>query len=329
MLKLIIAVLFAWPLLAQVVNPGGNGGGGSGNATSLQGRALAATAPSDTNTLCWNAGGSTWQPCAAGSGTVTSVSVATANGVSGSVATATTTPAITLTLGAITPTTVNGNTITTGTGVLTLGAGKTLTSSNTLTLTGNDGSSAAFGAGGTVLYTSSLRTWSYAFQGTTQAAATGFALNLPAATAPTLVNAGGTVPMSFLEWPTAQSTTYAWATFLLPAGYVTNAAISYSMEYKSADSTHATILTPSIACQGTGSTLDNPTFGAAPTANLTAGASSHQTVSTGTWTPNTGSIGACSAGQRVWIKLIFDTNTNSLTGAFDLASATFSVQASM
>lgn len=87
-----------------------------------------------------------------GSGTVTSVSVTTANGVSGSVATATTTPAISLTLGAITPTTVNGNTLTTGTGTLTLGASKTATISNTLTFTGTDASSVAFGAGGTVIY---------------------------------------------------------------------------------------------------------------------------------------------------------------------------------
>lgn len=89
-----------------------------------------------------------------GTGTVTSVSVVTANGVSGSVATATTTPAITLVLGAITPSTVNGNTITTGSGVLTIGAGKTFTASNTLAFTGTDGSSVAFGTGGTVAFTS-------------------------------------------------------------------------------------------------------------------------------------------------------------------------------
>lgn len=49
----------------------------------------------------------------------------------------------------------NGNTWTAGTGVLTLGAGKTATISNTLTFTGTDSSSVAFGAGGTVVYTSS------------------------------------------------------------------------------------------------------------------------------------------------------------------------------
>lgn len=58
----------------------------------------------------------------------------------------------TQTIGALVATTVNGNTITTGTGVLTLGASKTATISNTLTFTGTDGSSVAFGTGGTVLY---------------------------------------------------------------------------------------------------------------------------------------------------------------------------------
>lgn len=52
----------------------------------------------------------------------------------------------------ITTSTFNGNTWTAGTGVLTLGAGKTATISNTLTFTGTDSSSVAFGAGGTVAY---------------------------------------------------------------------------------------------------------------------------------------------------------------------------------
>lgn len=86
-----------------------------------------------------------------GAGTVTAVSIATANGFSGS-SSGGATPALTIVAGAITPTTVNGNTITTGSGILTLGAGKTLTVSNTLTFTGTDSSSIAFGTGGTVLY---------------------------------------------------------------------------------------------------------------------------------------------------------------------------------
>lgn len=64
----------------------------------------------------------------------------------------------TQTFGALVATTVNGNTFTTGTGILTIAASKTLTMSNTLTFTGTDSSSVAFGAGGTVVYTSSYGT---------------------------------------------------------------------------------------------------------------------------------------------------------------------------
>jgi hypothetical protein len=47
---------------------------------------------------------------------------------------------------------VNGLTVTSSTGTLTVANGKTLTASNTLTFTGTDSSSVAFGAGGTVAY---------------------------------------------------------------------------------------------------------------------------------------------------------------------------------
>lgn len=53
---------------------------------------------------------------------------------------------------ALTNKTINGNSWTAGTGTLAIGAGKTATISNTLTLTGTDTSSVAFGAGGTVAY---------------------------------------------------------------------------------------------------------------------------------------------------------------------------------
>ena len=63
---------------------------------------------------------------------------------------------VTPTLGVATATTINKLTITTpATGsTLTIADGKTLTASNTLTFTGTDGSSVAFGTGGTVTYTS-------------------------------------------------------------------------------------------------------------------------------------------------------------------------------
>jgi len=57
------------------------------------------------------------------------------------------------TLGVATATSVNGLTITSSTGTLTVTNGKTVSVSNTLTFTGTDSSTVAFGAGGTVIYT--------------------------------------------------------------------------------------------------------------------------------------------------------------------------------
>lgn len=54
---------------------------------------------------------------------------------------------------ALTNKTYNGLTLTSTTGTFTLAAGKTVTQNSTLTYSGTDGSSVAFGAGGTVLYT--------------------------------------------------------------------------------------------------------------------------------------------------------------------------------
>ena len=56
-------------------------------------------------------------------------------------------------IGAATATSINGLTITSSTGALTIANGKTATVSNTLTFTGTDSSSVAFGTGGTVTYT--------------------------------------------------------------------------------------------------------------------------------------------------------------------------------
>lgn len=60
---------------------------------------------------------------------------------------------ITPTIGVATATSINGLTITASTGTFTLTNLKTLSVSNTLTFTGTDSSSVAFGGGGTVAYT--------------------------------------------------------------------------------------------------------------------------------------------------------------------------------
>lgn len=173
-----------------------------------------------------------------GTGTVTTVSVASANGFTGSVANATTTPAITLTtsinspvlagngtalvaatttgsgstvalatspvfvtptLGAATATSINNLTITSSTGTLTIAAAKVLTASNTLTFTGTDGSSVAFGTGGTVLYANQTITLSsdVTGSGTTAITTTVAAIRGTAVTATT-----GTVNVVFDHTPT-------------------------------------------------------------------------------------------------------------------------------
>jgi len=77
----------------------------------------------------------------------------TATTGSGNVVLATSPTLTTPAIGAATATSINGLTISSSTGTLTIASGKTATVSNTLTFTGTDSSSVAFGAGGTVLYT--------------------------------------------------------------------------------------------------------------------------------------------------------------------------------
>ena len=83
----------------------------------------------------------------------------TANTGTGAVARASSPTFVTPTLGAATATSINGLTITTSTGTLTITNGKTASVSNTLTFTGTDGSSVAFGAGGTVAYVGLANSW--------------------------------------------------------------------------------------------------------------------------------------------------------------------------
>lgn len=89
------------------------------------------------------------------SGNGTAISAASTTG-SGAVVLATSPTLDTPVLGVATATSINGLTVTSSTGTLTIANGKTLTASNTLTFTGTDGSSVAFGTGGTVLYTTSV-----------------------------------------------------------------------------------------------------------------------------------------------------------------------------
>jgi hypothetical protein len=154
----------------------------------------------------------------------------------------------------------------------------------------------------------------------------GFTASLPSAGAPTPYNAGGTDPAAVLEWPVSQSTYYAWWNFKLPSGYTANANIGYSLDTRcnpaSCDSTHAAILTPYWACSSTGA-VDAPSWTGVSAVNITNSAFAAITTTTGAIAPT------CAAGNRAYVKFKVDTNTNSLTGPFDLVSVTFSVQGGM
>lgn len=93
---LVIILLLAFPLVAQFPKPGsGSGaGGGSGDATSIQGRAVASTAPANLECLLWDAGGSTWEPGACAGSTTGAAMAAADYPVVRTIATVLTLPAI-------------------------------------------------------------------------------------------------------------------------------------------------------------------------------------------------------------------------------------------
>ncbi len=172
------------------------------------------------------------------------------------------------------------------------------------------------------------RTWTYLWQGAVQAGATGFTVNLPGSDAPVLSNSGGIRPVATLAWAGAKSTAYAWWTFVLPAGYVANSPITYTLETRSVDSAGYANAYVGLGCGGPSSALDNPTIVEAPAVQITAAAASGRTVTAGSITPNSGGLPACSSGDRVWINLRVDTNVlgHVMTQPFELISTAFSVQ---
>ncbi|MDE2098948.1 MAG: hypothetical protein KGL39_16970 [Patescibacteria group bacterium] len=158
-------------------------------------------------------------------------------------------------------------------------------------------------------------------QGTAQAGASGFSINLPSSNGFCLGPCAGggltgTVPIAYAEAQqgyTVGNTQSGWWTWDLGSSY-TGTAISYVVEFRGSDSTHAVVVTPSWACASTGA-LDNPTFTSLSTFNLTASAASGRTLSsTQTFTPT------CSAGNRVWLQMSFNVAGLSTSATFDLVS---------
>ena len=131
-------------------------GGGSGTVTSISivsANGFAGSSDGDPATPALTISTTVNAPVLAGNGTA--IAAATTTGSGSTVVLATSPTLVTPVLGVATASSINGLTITTSTGTLTIANGKVVTVSNTLTFTGTDSSSVAFGAGGTVLYTTS------------------------------------------------------------------------------------------------------------------------------------------------------------------------------
>lgn len=131
----------------------------SAGAVSITGQAgavLAGSSPAFTSSPTLGVAGSTLGSVAFANLTSGSVTLQPQTGALGS--SVVTIPAVTDTIAvlaasqAFTNKTYNGLTVTPTTGTLTVASGKTLTVSNTVTLSGTDGSTVAFGTGGTVVY---------------------------------------------------------------------------------------------------------------------------------------------------------------------------------
>jgi len=125
-----------------------------GNGTTLLGALPYQSGTDTTSLLSPNTSSSIRVLTQTGDGTNGAAPVWTASTGTGSVVFASSPTLVTPTLGVATATSINGLNLTSSTGTLTIANGKTLTASNTLTFTGTDSSSVAFGAGGTVAYTS-------------------------------------------------------------------------------------------------------------------------------------------------------------------------------
>jgi hypothetical protein len=125
------------------------GGGTLVGASALSDYATAFVGPATTHTFT----NKTYDTAGAGNSFLINGLAVTASTGTGSMARAVSPAFTTPSLGAATATSINGLTLTASTGVLTITNGKTVSVSNTLTFTGTDASSIAFGTGGTVAYT--------------------------------------------------------------------------------------------------------------------------------------------------------------------------------
>ena len=126
------------------------------------------------------------------------------------------------------------------------------------------------------------------------------------------------------EWCTTCANSYAWKEDILPASYSTNGAISYVLESRTWDTSHAGRVTLGMYCSH--GLIEDPSSSIVDAAafDITApGTGNFQTVTSGTLTPNSGGLPACQAGDHIWIRIKADPTNHSMTSPWQLLNATF------
>lgn len=196
---------------------------------------------------------------------------------------------------------INGLTVTASTGTLTIANGKTLTANNTLTFTGTDSSSVAFGAGGTVVYTSNKLS---ALSSTTSAELAGVISDetgsgalvfgtSPSISGPTITNA-----IIFDQTGIAVGTS---ATSIDSFAHATYRAAKYVISVSNAGLTQYQITEIGLIHDGTTATIS-------PYGSIWSGASSLMTFSAAIVGPNVVLSGAgANAGNTVKVQKVYIT----------------------
>jgi len=195
----------------------------------------------------------------------------TANTGTGSNVLATSPTLVTPTLGVASATTINKVTLTapaTGS-TITVADGKTLTASNTLTFTGTDASSVAFGAGGTVVYTSGLGTNVATFLATPSSANLALALTDETGTG---VNVFGTSPTITTSLVAGSSSFDLLNTTATTINFAGGASTALNIGNASSTATFAgnVTVTGDLTVNGTTTTLNTTTL-AVEDFNITMG----------------------------------------------------------
>lgn len=197
-------------------------------------------------------------------------------------------------------------------GVLVIGSGKTLTVSNTLTFTGTDGSSVAFGAGGTVLYNGGALGTPSSGVATNL---TGTAAGLTAGTVTT--NANLTGPITSIGNATAiASQAGTGTTFVMSQGpTITNLIVSGTLDLPSLSVVNAALANPATTVNGQVCTLGSTCTVAAAAGTLTGA-----TLASGVTASSLTSAAGGTFGSNAFNSTAYSPAANpTLTGAVTIS----------